>query len=101
MAQVPRGAGGQPQVILLGNTGGPLLDPALNGLTLEGIGVVHSAEEAIEWALAQQAVSVAPTLSVGWIRKLASVVPTTYFAEQTGSYLGELTFSEGGEPQEF
>ncbi|GJM44919.1 MAG: hypothetical protein DHS20C21_17610 [Gemmatimonadota bacterium] len=99
VASAPRGA--RNKVILLGNAGGPLADPALNGLTLEGIGVAYSPFAAIEWALAQEAVSVSPKMTGGWIRLPVSVIPTTYFANEVNGYLGDIYNQDIGTPQEF
>jgi hypothetical protein len=52
--------------ILIANSGGELVDPSLNGITLEGIGVRHEVEDAGSWFRAQRAVAVPPFLGVVW-----------------------------------
>lgn len=57
-----------PNAILIANAGGPRVDAALNGITLEQVGGALGADESRAIFLAQHAVSRAPAISVAWIR---------------------------------
>ena len=59
--------------VLIGNAGGALADPALNGITLEGVGDRFPATQARSLFLAAQEVSRAPWLAVAWATTSASV----------------------------
>ncbi len=69
-------------VLLVGNSGGALADPALNGITLEGVGDRFDVEEARSHFEGQEAVSVAPFLGVAWVTTPDSEAPTRAFVPE-------------------
>jgi hypothetical protein len=78
-------------VLLVGNAGGALADPALNGITLEGVGDRFPVEVARSHFEAQEAVAQAPFLGVAWVTTPASEGPTRALVpEIPGLYYGVL-----------
>jgi hypothetical protein len=78
-------------VLLVGNAGGALADPALNGITLEGVGDRFPVEVARSHFEAQEAVALAPFLGVAWVTTPASEGPTRGLVpEIPGLYYGVL-----------
>jgi hypothetical protein len=63
--------------VLVGNSGGSLDDPALNGITLEGVGDgVVTVEQARNHLLGQQQVGVEPFTAVLWATTVLSAGPS-------------------------
>jgi len=81
---------GAPGVMLVGNVARDIIDPALNGITFEAIGVAIQLDYAMLWAQAQQAVARPPKLLGAWARLQQSIVPSMTFAELMGGYYGTL-----------
>lgn len=80
-----------PDRLLVGNSGGPLVDPALNGITLEGVGVRFDPEDARDWIRAQRAVAAAPFCSILWSTTAPAVEPSRRLArESDGVFLGTM-----------
>ncbi len=65
-----------PDAIVIANSGGPLGDDKLNGLTLEGVGDRFTVEEGSAYMLEQKAVSRTPFFGVFWGTTPASEQPS-------------------------
>ena len=82
-----------PDAVIVGNSGGALLDPALNGITLEGAGDRFSELEAR--TILEEAASVArgPWTAVLWVTTQESVEVTAEISEDTdGVYFGTVSY---------
>lgn len=76
-------------VILVANSGGALGDPALHGITLEGVGDRFTVEQARGHFAGQEAVSRTPFTAVLWATTPASDAPSRALAgEIPGAYWG-------------
>lgn len=69
-------------VCLVANSGGALGDPALNGITLEGVGSRFTADEGRSHLIGQRAVSMAPFTAVLWATTPESSEPSRLVAEE-------------------
>lgn len=79
---------------IIANSGGQLDDPALNGISLEGVGDRFTVTEARTFLLSQKAVCFAPFMSVCWKTTDESEEGTEYLTDQmTGVYYGVLSNS--------
>ena len=78
-------------VVIIGNSGGALADPSLNGITLEGVGSRFTVEEA-ELALSgARAATGHPFLAVLWATTVESETPSLELAGSLdGVHYGEL-----------
>lgn len=68
--------------VLVGNSGGALVDPELNGITLEGAGDRFTVADARGILAGQQAVSRSPLVSVLWATTPASEGPSAQLAAE-------------------
>jgi hypothetical protein len=65
------------EAIIVGNTGaGAVLDPSINGMTMENVGVWFTVEEAREYVLNQLDVSPYPFVGIAWAIMPASRAPS-------------------------
>ena len=77
--------------ILVGNAGGPLGDPSLHGITLEGVGVRFTVEQARGYLAEQEGLGFAPFTAVLWATTDPSRVPSRELAaEFHGAHFGVL-----------
>ena len=75
--------------ILVGNAGGPLADPSLSGLTLEGVGDRFTIAQARGYLAQQEAVGRSPFTAVLWATTNVSRAPSWQLsAEFDGVYYG-------------
>ena len=65
-----------PDVLLVANSGGPLDDAPLNGITLEGVGDRFDVSDALSYFDSQRSVGHAPFVAVAWVTTVASDEPT-------------------------
>jgi hypothetical protein len=81
--------------ILLANSGGPLVDASLNGITIEGVGSQWTVVQARSFLQAERAVARTPFFGAGWVlteecdaptRNLARLVPGCFYGRMTGEY---------------
>ncbi len=80
-----------PDKILVANSGGGLGDPALNGITLEGVGDRFTVLQARDFLTAQRSVAVAPFHAVLWNTTQESELPSRELAEELdGVYFGHV-----------
>jgi hypothetical protein len=76
--------------VLIGNSNGPLVDPALNGIALENVGEWFTVEEAREFMLNQKPVSVEPFMGAVWAIREGTWEACVEVARQVdGVHLGE------------
>ncbi len=81
------------EMIVLGNSGGALDDPSLNGITLEGVGIRFTPAEARAALASQRAVGQDPFQAVLWVTGAESHAPTLDLAESLdGVFYGELNY---------
>jgi len=84
-----------PTKLIIANSGGQLDDPALNGITLEGVGDRFTVEEARSYLLSQKAVSRQPFRGVCWKTTDESEEGTQDLTdEMTGVYYGVIQVGE-------
>jgi hypothetical protein len=69
-----------PDAVVIGNSGGAMVDANLNGITLEGVGDRFTIAQAKSHMLGQKAVSTAPFFGVFWATTLASEQPSRALA---------------------
>ena len=69
-------------LLLVGNSGGPLVDPHLNGITLEGVGDRFEVLTARGYFHDQAAVSHSPFMAVAWATTVASEAPSWELAPE-------------------
>ena len=80
---------------IIANSGGELNDPALNGITLEGVGDRFTVADARSYLLSQKAVSITPFTSVCWKTTDESEQGTeTLSDEMIGVYYGVIEVGE-------
>jgi len=65
---------------LVANSGGPLADPNLNGITIENVGVKWTVTQATGFLQAQKAVGRTPFIAAGWVISASNVTPTRTLA---------------------
>ena len=65
-----------PARILVANSGGPLGDSNLNGITLEGVGKRFTVEQARSHFLGQKQVARSPFVAAGWVTQPECALPT-------------------------
>ncbi len=79
------------QVVIVGNSGGPLADAALNGITLEGVGSRFTIAEARSALDGAEAAAWAPFLAVLWATTPESEQPSLDLAaEREGVHFGRV-----------
>jgi hypothetical protein len=88
-----------PNKIIIANSGGQLDDPALNGITLEGVGDRFTVPQALSFLNSQASVGVPPFRAVLWKTTPESEQPSRDLAAQMpGVYFGTVyTSPPGGE----
>jgi hypothetical protein len=81
-----------PTAVVVGNAGGPLVDPSLNGITLERVGVRYTVADAQGYVAAEHAVATWPKLSVAWIIDAAveAADAATLAASEPGVIVGDV-----------
>src|SRR5262249_5674102 len=63
-------------VYLVANSGGPLVDSNLNGITIEGVGRKWTVAQAANFLEAERAVARSPFFAAGWVISAECVTPT-------------------------
>jgi hypothetical protein len=86
-----------PDKILIGNTGGRLDDPRLNGITLEGVGDRFTLDQARSFYNSQKAVATLPYHAAAWRTTDESAEGCRVIAEEMGIYYGVVTSHMGGQ----
>lgn len=80
-------------VILVGNSGGALADPTLNGITLEGVGTRFTIPQAAAALLGQRDVSRMPFLAALWVTTDGSRAPSLALAQEiAGVHYGTVEY---------
>ncbi len=86
-----------PDKILVGNSGGRLDDPRLNGITLEGVGDRFTLDQARSFYNSQKAVATLPYHAVAWRTTDESSEGCRVIAQELGIYYGVVaSHPEGG-----
>lgn len=77
--------------ILVGNAGGPLGDPNLNGITLESVGTRFTVSQARQYFTGQSVLATLPHVNVAWIVVPGDVAPTLSLAQELNDvWVGEV-----------
>jgi hypothetical protein len=77
--------------ILVGNAGGPLGDPQLNGITLESIGTRFTIAQGRQYFTGQSVLAASPRVNVAWIILPGDVAPTLTLAQELSNlWVGEV-----------
>jgi hypothetical protein len=85
-----------PNKRILANSGGQLDDPALNGITLEGVGDRFTVSQARTYVLSQKAVSTQPFLGILWKTTEESEQGTQLLSDELlGVYYGVIDLGDG------
>ena len=89
-----------PDVILIANTGGGSVDPALNGITLEGVGDRFSAVSSLGMFMAHRMNNPHEPIGVCWKTTMASEATSDSLASIPWIYTGTMHQDEDEEPVE-
>jgi hypothetical protein len=69
-------------VYLVANSGGPLMDPNLNGIAIEGVGKKWTVAQARGFLEAERSIGRSPFIAAGWVTSVECVDPTRQLARQ-------------------